>query len=148
MKIRWRISLSLVWVSAPSWGGWDRVARCVGAGSSASSSSSPPSSSALSVSNPQLTAGLPELQSEPKLRLKLEAEFEFWVEHLNAADLISVTRRLGRRRRRRLRRCHDDERKNLSYPHARQQQQQQQPIWVAVAAIAFFFFFSVALLIA
>lgn len=44
----------------------------------------------------------------------MEAEFEFWVEHLNAADLISVTRRLGRRRR-----CHDDdERKNLSYPHA------------------------------
>lgn len=53
-----------------------------------------------------------ELQSEPKLRLKLEAEFEFWVEHLNAADLISVTRRLGRRRRRRRpRRCHDERRR-------------------------------------
>lgn len=58
-------------------------------------------------------------RADPKLRFKLVAEFGFEsefelgfsAEHLNAADLISVTRRLGRRR------CADEEERKTCPTH-------------------------------
>lgn len=73
-------------------------------------------------------------RADPKSRFKLVAEFGFEsefelgfsAEHLKAADLISVTRRLGRRR------CAVEEERKTCPTHT-------QSKWVAVAAIAFFF---------
>lgn len=125
MKIRWRISLSVLVGSL-----WGRVHRCVGA-DVVSFRVKPATDSRFASASSCSWSWTWRLELALKLKLGAAAEFEFSAEHLNAADLISVTRRPGRRRRRR--------RRETCPTHTRQRQSCRSSGACAVASDRFIF---------